>query len=299
MKKNNSAIIILIILIICVVVWFVFFKKKSTKNNTTKKEVPEQVTNQAPAEKPTYKIITWNLFNFGKSKNAQELEFIAETVRDFDVLAIQEVSTGPAGPQAVARLADILNRKGAKWDYIVSDATSGDGTERYAYIWKTSKVKLKGKPRLSKVLDKKVDREPFLAHFINKNDSFLLASFHAIPTSKKPETENSLLYLIHKNNVKQNMLFMGDFNQSEKHEAFDNLKKENYLPTITKQKTSLKMKVKNGQKLAKEYDNIFYEKDFFKIQASGIINFADSFRTLKEARKISDHIPIWIEIKVN
>jgi deoxyribonuclease-1-like protein len=48
----------------------------------------------------------------------------------------------------VARLNDALNRKGFKWDYSVSDPTSGDNSykkERYAFLWKTSKIKLIGK----------------------------------------------------------------------------------------------------------------------------------------------------------
>jgi hypothetical protein len=47
----------------------------------------------------------------------------------------------------VARLADELNRKGSKWNYTVSDPTSSSAykTERYAYIWKTSKVSMLGK----------------------------------------------------------------------------------------------------------------------------------------------------------
>ncbi|MBE5322017.1 hypothetical protein IM793_22875 [Pedobacter sp. MR2016-19] len=41
---------------------------------------------------------------------------MAETVRPYDLIAIQEVVAGYGG-QAVARLADELNRTGQKWDY--------------------------------------------------------------------------------------------------------------------------------------------------------------------------------------
>lgn len=91
-------------------------------------------------------VCSWNLKNFGKSKNDQEIEFIANTIRDFDVIAIQEVVAGYGGAQAVARLHDILNRKGSNWDYSISDPTSSSAykTERYAYIWKTNKLKKVG-----------------------------------------------------------------------------------------------------------------------------------------------------------
>ena len=73
--------------------------------------------------------------------------YIAETAKNYDIIAIQEVVAGYGGAQAVARLADELNRKGTKWDYTISDPTSSSAykTERYAFIWKTSKVKKIGK----------------------------------------------------------------------------------------------------------------------------------------------------------
>ena len=56
-------------------------------------------------------VVTWNIQNLGKSKSTEEIEFIAQTLKSYDVLAIQEVVAGNGGAQAVARLADALNRK--------------------------------------------------------------------------------------------------------------------------------------------------------------------------------------------
>ncbi|WP_431242772.1 hypothetical protein ACQ9BO_23995 [Flavobacterium sp. P21] len=100
------------------------------------------------------KILSWNLENFGKSKTDSEINFIASTVVDYDIVAIQEVVAGYGGAQAIAKLAAILNEKGTKWDYTISEPTSDSSykAERYAFIWKTSKAKLKGKPSLEKNL---------------------------------------------------------------------------------------------------------------------------------------------------
>ena len=68
---------------------------------------------------------------------------MANTLREFDVIALQEVIAGYGGAQAVARLAGELNRTGAKWDFVVSNPTqssSPQAAERYAYLWKTSQV---------------------------------------------------------------------------------------------------------------------------------------------------------------
>lgn len=40
------------------------------------------------------KISSWNLQNFGKTKTEAEINFMANTLKDFDVVAIQEVVAG-------------------------------------------------------------------------------------------------------------------------------------------------------------------------------------------------------------
>ena len=92
-------------------------------------------------------ICSWNFKDFGKSKNASEIDFIANTIKGFDVIAIQEVVAGYGGAQAVARLHAALNRNESNWDYVVSNPTSSANdykVERYACIWKTSRLKKVG-----------------------------------------------------------------------------------------------------------------------------------------------------------
>src|SRR6187431_3081885 len=93
------------------------------------------------------KLVSWNIENFGKSKSEAEIQFIANTLKSYYVIAIQEVVAGDGGAQAVGRLSDELNRKGGKWDYVISNPTSSSAykTERYAFIWKTAIVKRIGK----------------------------------------------------------------------------------------------------------------------------------------------------------
>ncbi|WPR71331.1 hypothetical protein SLW70_15565 [Flavobacterium sp. NG2] len=73
---------------------------------------------------PQTKILSWNIENLGQSKSEVEVEFMANVVMNYDVVAIQEVVAGYGGSQAVARLAAVLNRKGSKWDYTISEPTS-------------------------------------------------------------------------------------------------------------------------------------------------------------------------------
>ena len=137
------------------------------------------------------KIVSWNIENFGKSKTYSDLNFIANTVRNYDIVVIQEVVAGYGGAQAVSKLAQILNEKGSKWDYTISNPTSGDSykKERYAYIWKTSKAKLKGNAWLEKKYHLEIDREPYFATFETDNRTITLVNFHAITKKKQPERE--------------------------------------------------------------------------------------------------------------
>ncbi|MCB9349603.1 MAG: hypothetical protein H6573_19130 [Lewinellaceae bacterium] len=115
---------------------------------------PSLTTNLEPVNG---RLLSWNLRDFSKTKNARELEWISKIIKDFDLVAIQEVVAGKGGARAVALLADELNRTGAKWDYRISNPTQSPSykTERYAFLWKTGKVKIVGSPWLEKYLSPK------------------------------------------------------------------------------------------------------------------------------------------------
>lgn len=250
-------------------------------------------------EIPEVHLVTWNLLNFGKSKDDEEVAFMADLLREADVVAIQEVNTGPDGAQAIARLADELDRRGANWDYVVSDATVGPGSERYAFLWKSSRVRRIGEAWLEPSLAEEIDREPYMARFetTNGGQRMLLASLHAVPRAKKPADEVVLLDNLHALYPDENLLVMGDFNLSQKHRAFDDLKEVGYVPVLVDQATSLRMKRKDGEYLANEYDNIFYEPEALVSSEAGVIDFVGEFRTLKQARTISDHLPVYMVIR--
>lgn len=243
------------------------------------------------------KIVTWNLYNIGISKSDEEIEFIAKLLNNYDIVAIQEISTKLSGPRAITKLNEELGRRGGKWDYVISDPTTGAGAERYAYLWRTNKVSVSGRSWLAKPLADKVDREPFMTRFKTKGGkTILLASFHAVPTAKTPAKEIILLDELHDAYRKDHLLIMGDFNLAQSHRAFNDLKKDGYVPVIENQKTSLRMKPKNGDYLAQEYDNIFYETATLQSLRSGVVDFVPKFKDLKTARQISDHLPVWCEI---
>ena len=245
-------------------------------------------------------MCSWNIQNMGQSKSTAEIDFMAKILNDFDVVAIQEVSTGPAGALSVSYLGDALNRKGSKWDYTVSDVTSGTSykSERYAFLWKTSKVQKVGKAWLEAKYAAEIDREPFYCTFKSEGKLFTIANFHAITKSKQPETEIKYFKFLPAQYPDLNLIFCGDFNCPQTHTVFNPLKTMGYKSALTNQKTSLKQKCETGNCLASEYDNIFYKESAVAIIKSGVVLFFEHFVDFAEAKKISDHVPIFMEFSL-
>lgn len=247
------------------------------------------------------KLLSWNIENFGSKKSDSTITYIATVIKNYDVIALQEIVAGDGGAQAVTKLVDELNRKGNKWDYVISNPTfsSSYKTERYSFIWKTSTIKLIGKPWLEEEYKKLIDREPYFATFSYKNNQFALVNYHAITQSKQPETEIKYFKFFPKKYNKLNLIFIGDFNCPQSHTVFNPLRKMEYLPVFTNQKTSLKSKCNENDCLSKEFDNIWYNKSKVTILSFETILFFQQFEDYTKAKEISDHIPITAKIALD
>ncbi|MFM7054466.1 MAG: endonuclease/exonuclease/phosphatase family protein [Bacteroidota bacterium] len=245
-----------------------------------------------------FSLITWNIRDFGQSKSESEMDSIVKIVRHYDIIAIQEVVAGPGGPQAVARLADALNRTGFKWQYEISQPTTGSSSsrERYAFLWKPSRVTAIGRAWLDSTHAVQIDREPFMQEFKAGSLRFTLVNFHAISPSRQPETEIKYFRNFPALYKGHNLVFLGDFNLTQSHTVFNPLKSFGYEPVLKGQKTSLKTACENKNCLSGEYDNVFYPKTIMKPAKQGVVHFYTTYADLKQARYVSDHIPLWINM---
>lgn len=203
-----------------------------------------------------------------------------------------------AEPKLVVSIADNLNRKGAKWDYIISDPTTSDthSRERYAFLWKSSKIRLNNRAFLEKKFSSEIEREPYIAVFGSGKNMFTIATIHATTKKKNPEKEIKHLQYLPGLYRTPNWIFCGDFNLPQSHSVFNTLKSKGYAPALIGQKTTLRQKCINGDCLASEYDNFFLSRASFRIVRSGIIPFYKAFSNVKDAGAISDHVPIFIVV---
>src|SRR5690606_24593462 len=249
----------------------------------------------------TLSIVSWNLKNLGKSKDAGEITHISNTVRNFDVIAIQEVVARPGCPKAVARLHDERNRTRAKSDYLISNPTSGGGnkSECYAFVWNTSRLKLVGDAWLEDKYHQEIVREPYFIRMESASGVFTLVNFHAITKSDKPETEIKYFRFLPQRYRSHRLIFTGDFNLPQSHTVFNPLKKMGFISAMQGQKTSLRQACIDGDCLASEFDNFFLQPAYFTLHSKGIIPFYQAFEDLKQARLVSDHVPIFIRVSLN
>jgi endonuclease/exonuclease/phosphatase family metal-dependent hydrolase len=216
--------------------------------------------------------------------------------------ALQEVVAGPGGSQAVAQLADLLNRKGIKWDYRISNPTNSPKykKEKYAFLWKVSKAQIIDRPTLVKEVAAKVFREPYRATFKIEGQKITILNYHSRRFDEHPEIEVAALAEYLKKQNTDKWLIAGDFNLSADAMAFNAFKVQGFDPLLEKQKTTLKRKcaIENGY-LYHDIDNIFLNRKHFVILDCGIIDFVNGCENLTAARFISDHVPIFVELKWN
>lgn len=243
-------------------------------------------------------IASWNIRHLGKSKSDETISYIAKSISDFDIIAVQEVVVGPEGAKAVSKIVNQLNTKNNQWDYVLSDPTTGSSakSERYAYIWKKNKVKIIKKPRLFIEFQDKMEREPYLFFIQYRSVNITLVNFHA--PSKKDQPEKELKYLNEFDQyISGELVFLGDFNIVSKHTVFNPLKKKGYQPIFENQKTTLRHKCIKGDCLASAYDHIFFKENKLYIIDKGVVTFYSDFENLKAAQKVSDHIPVYFKIE--
>jgi deoxyribonuclease-1-like protein len=251
----------------------------------------------------SFTLISWNIQDLGQSKNDEVIEFIASVLKVADIIAIQEVvAKHPGGAKAVTRIVDALNRKGAKWDYHISDPTQNESSqkrERYAFIWKTSSISNIGNSFLCKQLEDTCVREPFIGQFkLKKADqSFYLVNYHSRVFTEKPEEE--IKHFIHfpKWLKSDKIIIAGDFNRSETHEVFDLLYKRGYKSAIQNSPTTLKRTCIQHY-LNHPIDNIYFQTKFFKLLSANAIDFVKSCDNLELSRKISDHLPVYLKLNL-
>jgi endonuclease/exonuclease/phosphatase family metal-dependent hydrolase len=220
--------------------------------------------------------MSWNIRDLGKAKYERDtiIPAIANVMLESkaDIIAIQEIVLSSYGDSCVIQLSNILN-----FNYTISNRTSGDGAERYAYLYRKD-ITL-DTSYLESELSDVISREPFVAHFNYYCRELVIRQVHLVPSSKNPAAEVKQLYYY------KDGIICGDFNLTDLSVVYEPLY-EYFSSPLLGQPTTLKM---DGTISTNSYDHFLVDDDI-KINHYYVFDYKyDWFR-----RGLSDHLPIVI-----
>jgi hypothetical protein len=270
---------------------------------------------------------TWNLRAFGRlhpsweenpgspKRNLRAMAVIAEIVRRFDVVAIQEV-----GRETEAARFLVSEFLGPAWELIVSDVTAGGSgnPERLAYIYDRRRVTPSGLvgelvlpagPSGDPV--EQFDRTPYIVGFQSASERFALLTAHIRfgqePEERIPELRNLAAYVAQEIRDRSrfeaaeeaNLIVLGDFNidRRDSNALFDA-----FIETGLWVPEPLRGLPTTYGAVAKHYDQIAWFRDDLTLVTegrAGAIDFAGAvfpeMSLLHMSYRVSDHFPLWVE----
>ena len=270
---------------------------------------------------------TWNLRAFGRvhrhwtenagspKRNLRAIAGIAEIIRRFDVVAIQEVKRET---EAIRMLvSDFL---GPNWEMIVSDVTAGDAgnVERLAYVYDRRRVTPSGlvgeivlPPTPLGDPMQQFDRTPYLVGFQAASEKFALLTAHirygSVPQDRIPELQGLAMYVAHEIRDRSrfqgaeevNLIVLGDFNIDKR---VNNPLFDAFVSTGLWVPDALRNLTTTLGEQAKHYDQIAWFRDDLTLLTqgrAGVINFSGAvfpeLTVTQMSHRVSDHFPLWVE----
>lgn len=283
-------------------------------------------------------IATWNIRGFGEitrkwkssendspKRDYHSIVCIAEILRRFDVIAVQEVKANLKGLREVVKLL------GNDWSFILTDVNKGDSGngERMAYVFDTRRVQLSGlacelvvpnewtSNIKENLFDKQFVRSPYGVSFRSHDQTFILVTLHILygkaSTDRIGELKAIAKWLSSWasdiNAYHQNFIALGDFNIDQRGDLLNEtfISEGLYIPPALQNKEVTRSIFDE----TKFYDQIAWFKDSKKSNnlsleflSGGNYNFLDKVLLQRNLSKqaisfmISDHYPLWAEFKL-
>ena len=281
-------------------------KEDSQPAETDTDLVVSQNTITSDDEPSALKLAAWNIRIFSdNSRNDAELQKIAQTLIDYDFIAISELRD----EVVLKRTQRILLQMGKMYDYQFSPAVGRGVKERYAFLYKRNLVSVVKQGELyPDAADGKDDfsRDPYWATFRAGAFDFSVIVVHVIwgDTVGPRKAEVRALadvyrYVQEANGTEEDVLLVGDFNRNPNDtEAYSQILA---IPSMT---YLFELPQKSHIRDSSLYDNIFFQTDFVKeyLGRSGIDRFDETdFGNDDKAANlaVSDHRPVWAVFGTN
>ncbi|QDV57337.1 endonuclease/exonuclease/phosphatase family protein [Rosistilla oblonga] len=260
---------------------------------------------QAASRKPSDRLLiaTFNIQVFGESKlgKPEVVEVLAAVVRQFDIVAIQEVRA--KADNILPDFVSAINADGSRYSFLIGPRLGrSNSKEQYAYIFDTNRIE--HDPQAVGTMQDPNDllhREPFVARFRARTASpqhaftFWLVDTHTDP-DEVPEEVAALADVFRVMQTaradEDDVILLGDLNASEKQ-----LGPLGQIPGIT-------WVVRNAMtntRQNKAYDNILFHAQATQEFTGrwGVFDLERAFGLSREqALDVSDHLPVWAEFQI-
>lgn len=249
------------------------------------------------------RIASFNIQVFGESKleNSRVMDVLVQVVRQFDVVAIQEIRA--KSQDILPRFVEQINAGGRHYDFVIGPRLGRTTSkEQYAFVYDTQTIDI-DQSSLYTVddPDDRLHREPLTAGFrargaeASQAFTFTLVNIHTDPDEVATEV-NALADVFRAvrgdGRDEDDIILLGDLNADDK--QLGDLARIPYLAVaISGQPTNTR--------LTSQFDNLLFDArataEF--TGRSGVLNLMKEFNlTLEEALAVSDHMPVWAEYSV-
>ncbi len=251
------------------------------------------------------RVATFNIQVFGeeKSRHDEVMDTLARVIRNFDIVAIQEIRTPNENflPEFIKR----VNAQGARYDFAIGPRLGDTSSkEQYAFVFDRESVEI-NRSQIYTMEDPEnwMHREPLVAQFrvrgphIDDAFTFTLVNIHTDPSPQSLTREINVLdniYRAVRNDGldEDDVILMGDFNVDDRHFG--------ELAEIPGMVCVISGEPTNTARTA-QYDNIVFNEVTTTEYSGkqGVFDFRQEFQLTKDqAARVSDHLPVWAEFSI-
>jgi deoxyribonuclease-1-like protein len=256
-------------------------------------------TGHLPLQAKPIRIASFNLHLFGqhKAENPFVIETVAKILRQYDVIALQEICTKQQ--DLLPLLIERINQSDRQFDYVIGPRVGRtDNKEQFAFVFDTTTLET-DRTQLYSVDDPEdlLTREPLVGWFRSKAVSpqtaftFTLVNVHldADLTDKEIRVLPELVRSIQVDGRKEDdIMIIGDFGASDSRMQF--IRSAGMIFAIegvptTSHGNAMLDNIVMPLKATDEYSG-----------RSGIFDFLRQYNlSIDQAHQVSDHLPVWAE----
>lgn len=261
----------------------------------------QRATPQRPADRLL--IASFNIQVLGKSKMAKPevVNVLVDVIRQFDIVAIQEVRAKE--DDIIPALVQAVNSNGSRYGFLIGPRLGRTvSTEQYAFVFDTNRIE--HEPSSVGTISDPADlmhREPFVARFRARTNSpdhaftFWLVNTHTDPDEVPQEVAAlaDVFQVMQRARAEEDdVILLGDLNASE-----TQMGRLGQIPGITWTVSGAMTNTRQN----KAYDNILFHRQMTGEFTGrwGVFDLQSAFGLSESAAlEVSDHLPIWAEFNL-